>query len=732
MAQERIGYYGKFTPTSLDTSAADKMRALAGLGETVASTALAIGKPIAVREGAKKGAIEGAKTGRVDPATGELIAPPEQRKFGYGASAFNTAAESSYLGNVSFELDQSVKSAQEQFPDDIMGYNKLVDASKQGLLSKMPEQYRGSAELVFDKINAKAASSVAKAENAKDLEILSAGIIKGANVASDLASNAAFAGDVVGLADLSTEVTLNIENLVKEGGMSQEAGDKFLESFENRIAIQSKLGEVSRAVLDDAYPIEDRAVNGRAIVEALRDNPDQTLSAEQNQELLNRLDSQVTALEVSIAKNASKLTAEQEEIKSNFKVQVGLKLSDAKTLTNAAEQLYSDGILSADERATYLIKINDASKEEINAAQAKERVANIAGSDQLNAVASVDQTPISQRDVDAYYNEEVMNRLPIDDPDKRSMLQANFVADTRFIPADMAQEITNDLRSEDPERIQNAAETVDRIVKIPGATDKISTQDRAFAAQVSFLAQFKGADIATQEALKQTDPDNAIRIESRTKTIKDNPDDFADSYPSEMVDLYGEGFFKKFGVNEIAQYDLVNDYGKLVETYYKGGMDLNNAKAEAQLDIETNYKKGEFGFMKNPPEDFYAVGGSAEYIREDLYNALTGPTGIFGLQVLKENIILVSDDETSRTASTGKPSYRVMYKDNNGTLNYAVFDGVDEQGNRVQLNRYTPDVPSKEEQAKIIKAQADKELQLASDRRGEYVDIRGTTFGARN
>jgi hypothetical protein len=189
MAQERIGYYGKFTPTSLDTSGADKMRALAGLGATVADTALAIGKPIAVKRGAEKGAIAGAKAGRVDPATGDLIAPPEQQKFGYSANAFNSAVESSYLGNVSFELDQSVKSAQEQFPDDIVAYNQLVDASKQGLLSKMPEQYRGSAELVFDKLNAKTASSVAKAEKAKDLPVVSAGIEQGSAVISDLVTN---------------------------------------------------------------------------------------------------------------------------------------------------------------------------------------------------------------------------------------------------------------------------------------------------------------------------------------------------------------------------------------------------------------------------------------------------------------------------------------------------------------------------------------------------------------
>ena len=40
--QQRIGFYGKFTPTALDTSEADKMRALAGLGQTIADTSLSI------------------------------------------------------------------------------------------------------------------------------------------------------------------------------------------------------------------------------------------------------------------------------------------------------------------------------------------------------------------------------------------------------------------------------------------------------------------------------------------------------------------------------------------------------------------------------------------------------------------------------------------------------------------------------------------------------------------
>ena len=34
---------------------------------------------------------------------------------------------------------------------------------------------------------------------------------------------------------------------------------------------------------------------------------------------------------------------------------------------------------------------------------------------------------------------------------------------------------------------------------------------------------------------------------------QDNPEDFADSYSEEMVDIYGEGFFEKFNVNDIAK-----------------------------------------------------------------------------------------------------------------------------------------------------------------------------------
>ena len=51
--QTRIGFTGKFTPTGVDQTAGAKMRALAGLGQTIGDTAMAIGRPMIEAEAAK-------------------------------------------------------------------------------------------------------------------------------------------------------------------------------------------------------------------------------------------------------------------------------------------------------------------------------------------------------------------------------------------------------------------------------------------------------------------------------------------------------------------------------------------------------------------------------------------------------------------------------------------------------------------------------------------------------
>ena len=83
--QQRIGIYGKFTAPALDTSESDKMRALAGLGQTVGKIAMDVARPAAAAKGAKEGAIAAQEAER-DPVTGEVMETPTRSTFGFSGA----------------------------------------------------------------------------------------------------------------------------------------------------------------------------------------------------------------------------------------------------------------------------------------------------------------------------------------------------------------------------------------------------------------------------------------------------------------------------------------------------------------------------------------------------------------------------------------------------------------------------------------------------------------------
>jgi hypothetical protein len=152
--QERIGFYGKFTPTALDTSGADKMRALAGLGQTIADTSLSIAKPMVTAERVKQAEIASAETGTIDPETGELRGPAEElAAYKIGAAQANAVARNTYESNVSVEMNNIVDSAATEFPDDIKVYQNKVQSQMQGLLGAMPEEYRGQAQNLYARLD---------------------------------------------------------------------------------------------------------------------------------------------------------------------------------------------------------------------------------------------------------------------------------------------------------------------------------------------------------------------------------------------------------------------------------------------------------------------------------------------------------------------------------------------------------------------------------------------------
>jgi len=141
--------------------------------------------------------------------------------------------------------------------------------------------------------------------------------------------------------------------------------------------------------------------------------------------------------------------------------------------------------------------------------------------------------------------------------------------------------------------------------------------------------------------------------------------------------------------NEIAFAELVSDYGAVTENLYKAGtVDIESAKKNAMTRIQANWGRGEFGLMKYPPEKFPAYQlnetGDTSYIRDEIYNDLQAN----GITVERENISLIADAETSRSAGNNQPTYAIMIRASDGTLQSV--SALDPDGN--MSSRFQPDV----------------------------------------
>lgn len=700
--QQRIDVYGGFTPTGVDRTAGDKMRALAGLGQQMRESTLAIGKPMVEAERVKQAEIASAETGTIDPETGELRGPAEEvAAYKFGAAQANAVMRNTYEANVSVEMNNIVDSAATEFPDDIVGYQNKVQSQMQGLIGAMPEEYRGQAQNLYARLDNPTSTKIADNERKKNLAIANTEVRQAATVAEKGLSNAAFAGDVASTADFATEYAVSLQRLVDQGDMTTDRQAELLAAQDERIIVQGKLGEVDRAIRAEGRTPEQQIEDGRAIVEALRENPDADLSAEKNQELLNKLEANVNSLEREYLSEATTLTAEENNIKADFKQEVGLGLLTDEELTAKAYNLQEKGILTADERASFVVNINKRSEAQIKTMKSNATVARKIGGD-----SAVGDQPVDQKAVNTYYDDVLSNNLSTDNLDLRSAQQSEVVARTGYLASTNKTEIRNALNSQDPAQIEYAAETIERMQKIPGVGESLFTdKEVAFASQVTASSQYMPMDEAIKQAnaIVRPGPQQEATLNVRKAEIKDkkNSDTFADAYPDEIDDAF-EGIFEDIS-DELGRDLLISDYGNLVESYYLAGItDIDAAKAKAMSLVQANWTKGEFGLMKYSPESFYAlpVSGDTSYIRTQLQEELDAG----GLSISSGDVFLVSDDETARTASTNQPSYRVMYRDNDGTLRTVSF--IDEQGN--ENSRFIPDVQAgKTQQESNIKAAAE-------------------------
>jgi len=209
---------------------------------------------------------------------------------------------------------------------------------------------------------------------------------------------------------------------------------------------------------------------------------------------------------------------------------------------------------------------------------------------------------------------------------------------------------------------------------------------------------------AIRLARQNTDPNDQARINSRVAKIKD--EGFADDYQDIVnnADLF-DPIFGLPRTNSVTEGQIAQEYKVLFEEHFKAGMSESAAKDKALQLIDRNWgvtnATPKEQAIKYPPEDFYQVNGSVEYIQKDLAKSIN--TQFIGIpKYSNDDIMLVSDQRTAREASTGKPTYTVIIKTEAGLMPLIGF-------------RYVPDVNAQ------IQAVKDQNQQTGEDDRASLV-----------
>ena len=704
MAREPIKFYGKFRTPGVDTSAGKRLEALAGLAGDVGDIAAGIGEQKARQRGAEKGmaaGMEAAKTGQLE----------KKSTWSYGGAAYNQAAQTAYQAGITADIKNMVADSQMEFKDDAAGFKKSVENKFSGLTSSFDDNLKSQAQFIFDQASSMAFRDVRKAEEANILRSQQADFVAGQNALDEIASQLARAGETEKLEELNLGRDAFIQNALDNGLVDPVKLEISKQAYNDTIATQTVLGTIERTLLDEATTTPEKIQKAQKFLDDLRSAPVADLSAKQQATIESTIQAQIDTLTSEYLAEQEKLTKEEMIELSNLEVDIDRGIGTPAEQEAKVADLVNRGIIKTADKLTSI-------RNKINAkAFADNRkllgIANVENTIAGNAPLSSD--PITQEDVNNTY--DLLIDSLSENPDIRSSQNAEIVARTFYVPTQLKTQIRNDLVSRDPERVEEAAETIDRIQEIPGVgATAFSASETAFADQVIAFDKYLPTEQAIQKARDITDPGNPVQqanVKAKREQIKDNPKEFEESYADDVASRFTSWFFDSESdfKKETSFNLLVDDFGKLAEDLYLAGMtSFDAAKEKAFTLIEAKWKRGEFGLMANAPEYFYGLTGTGDttYIRDELQNDLASA----GLEVESQNIHLLSDSETDRTASTGQPTYRVMVEDADGTLQSVAFE--DAEGNI--RDRFVPDqqkAQEKQNETILLEALADVQVTTA-------------------
>ena len=477
---------------------------------------------------------------------------------------------------------------------------------------------------------------------------------------------------------------------------------------EDRLIVQGNLGQLDRAIFENEedLSLQERIENGKQMLATITANPIEELSPEQQSKLESQMATRLNQLESRLVEEDTAFGIEL----SDYEVRVASGSIDPVDVDQQANEWYTAGRISQSEMTSLkkLARTAVARKAETTAVNA-----NITKqfTDQRNPYYVPDQS-----DINKYYDDVYAPAQEGATPEQRMLTDAIFIQKTRMIPSTVKNQTNSYLLSGDPALIMQAAQLIDRVDETPGMFDQITNvQTKAFASNMVRLMEVMDPKEALRLSQQLTDPADQNRVTARRDQIK--TEKYNDKYVDWTRDIVGESDPTSFQ-NAVSQYQTI------FESYYLAGSDEDAARAQAEKMIQSNYTQSIFGDMMYAPEQYYAVNGSVEYMRDQLDEEIRAEAP--NLQFDRDNIYLLTDDATSRSAAVGSPMYRVLILDDDGVFQqrsgYFVPDVEGQQANlRIETAELAAEIRQAEEEGSVAhrRQQFDEKKAAYEERKGK-------------
>jgi ribosomal protein S20 len=279
---------------------------------------------------------------------------------------------------------------------------------------------------------------------------------------------------------------------------------------------------------------------------------------------------------------------------------------------------------------------------------------------------------MDEKAVNEYYVDLIqpnIQNLPVD---QRDAVVANYIDKTKVVPSSVKAQVTNNIRSGNPELIAESSAFIARLDDVPGVSEDLANpNERAFAQVVVDLMANMIPEEAVRVARAATDPKDEARIKAVDEQIKQQFKGFGSSSKTDWFKEQARETFSSFlsvdpDVDPLNEDQMGKEWGDAWEAHRRAGMDDEAARKAASGVIKRNWSEFNGQVMKYAPDVYYGTpDGDNQYIIDQL----TADIRKDSFQPVKlEQIKLVSDDRTSRMAALGQPDYAVMVVQESGEI----------------------------------------------------------------